>query len=82
MGPTSAHPVLPRRAGTGRRAAAEWIAGRLGVPLLTVHAGLLAHDHTVDDELAVVFRAASLHGALLFIDEFEMFGDPTTTAAW
>ena len=61
--------------GTGRRAAAQWIAGRLGVPLLTVHAGLLAHDHTVDDELAVVFRAASLHGALLFIDEFEMFGD-------
>ena len=61
--------------GTGRRAAAQWIAGRLGAPLLTVHAGLLADDHTVDDELAVVFRAASLHGALLFIDEFEMFGD-------
>ena len=61
--------------GTGKRAAAEAIAAQLGVPLLAVRAGLLPQDHTLDDELAVLFREALLHGALVFIDEFESFGD-------
>ena len=40
-----------------------------------MRAGLLPQDHTLDDELAVVFREALLQGALLFFDEFESLGD-------
>ncbi|MEV0825107.1 AAA family ATPase [Nonomuraea rubra] len=55
--------------GSGRRAAAEALAGELGLPMLALRT---AHLPDADEEAATVvaraFREAVLHGALLFVD--------------
>jgi len=52
--------------GAGQRRTAEALAGELAVPLLVVEAGRLPDE---DAALDLVFREASLHGALLYIDD-------------
>ena len=76
----AAHDVLQGARGTGKHTVAQAIAAELGVPLLSVRAGLLDAD-SLDATLAVVFREALLQGALLFIEEFDAFAPAEHSAA-
>jgi ATP-dependent 26S proteasome regulatory subunit len=68
------------RSGTGKRQAAEAVAGHLGVPLLSVAADRLLAAPGGSALLKLLFRESQLHRAVLYIPALDRAGSPEGAA--